>query len=741
MCFCALLTAILTPRALFLSPTPQIRELILSKPFPRDLEEKMVAAYDKLCADQGEEQVDVAIRSSATAEDLPNASFAGQQETFLNVRGPQELLLACKRCMASLFTNRAIAYRENQGFDHFDVGLSVCVQKMVRSDLASAGVMFSLDTESGFDKAVFVTGSWGLGENVVQGNVNPDEFYVFKPTLEQPGCRPIIRRTLGAKQFRMVYASGASETVKNIPTATTDQQRYCLSDDEVLTLARWAVAIEAHYTRKRGTYTPMDIEWAKCGKTGRLYIVQARPETVHSQKSGSTITTFSRTDASAPASVLARGQSVGDRIATGVAHVINDIANIDDFEAGEVLVTEMTDPDWAPIMKKASAIVTNRGGRTCHAAIISRELGLPCVVGCQTATETIKTGQTVTVDCSAGEAGFVLDGAVPFDTHDLDVSSVPATRTKVMLILGNPDLAFDASFLPSKGVGLVRMEFMIMNHIKIHPKALLNPEVLDAEEARVVSQHTAGYASPAEFFVSLLAEGIATMAAAFHPHDVILRFSDFKTNEYANLVGGHHFEPKEDNPMLGWRGASRYYDDRYADAFALECAAVKRVRDTFGLTNLVVMIPFCRTVGEARRVLATMAKNGLTQGENGLRVYGMCEIPSNVILAEQFLDVLDGFSIGSNDLTQLTLGVDRDSELVSHIYDERNDAVKALIRQVIAVAKKKGKYVGICGQAPSDFPDFCDFLVDEGIESISLSVDSVIPTILRVAQREAGGKA
>ena len=719
----------------------KIRRLILSKPLPAALESKITQAYAELCADQGEEQVDVAVRSSATAEDLPNASFAGQQETFLNVRGPQELLLACKRCMASLFTNRAIAYRENQGFDHFQVGLSVCVQKMVRSDLASSGVIFSLDTESGFDKVVFLTGSWGLGENIVQGNVNPDEFYVFKPTLEQPGCRPIIRRTLGAKQFRMVYASDTGKAVKNIRTPVNDRQRYCLPDDEVLTLARWAVAIEAHYTRKRGKYTPMDIEWAKCGKTDRLYIVQARPETVHSQKNRNVITSFARKDAKAPVEVLARGQSVGSKIATGVAHVINDVTNIHDFKAGEVLVTEMTDPDWAPIMKKASAIVTNRGGRTCHAAIISRELGAPCIVGCQTATETIKTGQTVTVDCSAGEAGFVLDGAVPFDTHDLDVSSVPATRTKVMLILGNPDLAFDASFLPSKGVGLVRMEFMIMNHIKIHPKALLNPEVLDAEEARVVSQHTAGYASPAEFFVSLLAEGIATMAAAFHPHDVILRFSDFKTNEYANLVGGHHFEPKEDNPMLGWRGASRYYDDRYADAFALECAAVKRVRDTFGLTNLVVMIPFCRTVGEARRVLATMAKNGLTQGENGLRVYGMCEIPSNVILAEQFLDVLDGFSIGSNDLTQLTLGVDRDSELVSHIYDERNDAVKALIRQVIAVAKKKGKYVGICGQAPSDFPDFCDFLVDEGIESISLSVDSVIPTILRVAQREAGGKA
>jgi pyruvate,water dikinase len=681
------------------------------------------------------------VRSSATAEDLPNASFAGQQETFLNVRGAQELLLACKRCIASLFTNRAIAYRENQGFDHFQVGLSVCVQKMVRSDLASSGVIFSLDTESGFDKVVFLTGSWGLGENIVQGNVNPDEFYVFKPTLEQAGCRPIIRRTLGAKQFRMVYANETGKAVKNIRTPVQDRARYCLDDEEIITLARWAVVIENHYTQKNGRYTPMDIEWAKCGKSDRLFIVQARPETVHSQKNRNTITSFARKDTKAPVNILASGQSIGSKIATGVAHVIHDVSNIHDFVAGEVLVTEMTDPDWAPIMKRASAIVTNRGGRTCHAAIISRELGAPCVVGCHTATETITTGQTVTVDCSEGEAGHVLDGAVPFETHDLDIASVPETRTKVMLILGNPDLAFSASFLPTKGVGLVRMEFMIMNHIKIHPKALLQPEVLDAEEARIVSQHTAGYSSPTEFFVSLLAEGIATMAAAFHPHDVILRFSDFKTNEYANLIGGTHFEPKEDNPMIGWRGASRYYDERYRDAFALECAAVKRVRDLFGLTNLVVMIPFCRTVKEARRVLDTMAENGLKQGENGLRVYGMCEIPSNVILADEFLDVLDGFSIGSNDLTQLTLGVDRDSELVSHIYDERNDAVKALIRQVIAVAKKKGKYIGICGQAPSDFPDFCDFLVDEGIESISLSTDSVIPTILRVAEREAANAA
>lgn len=712
----------------------KVRRLILKHNFPADLEEEIASSYTKLCAEFNMDEVDVAVRSSATAEDLPNASFAGQQETFLNVRGRADLLIACRKCMASLFTNRAIAYRVNNGFDHFQVGLSICVQKMVRSDMAASGVMFSIDTESGHKNMVFITASWGLGENIVQGNVNPDEFYVFKPLLGKPGLKPIVQRSLGSKQFRMVYASDSSKAVKNIRTGKQDRVRFCCTDEEVLTLAKWGVQIEEHYSAKRNKFVPMDMEWAKDGQTGKLFIVQARPETVHSQDDKTKFKTFKLQPNDAK--VLARGQSVGSKIGVGKTHIITDVHNIHEFEAGEVLVTEMTDPDWAPIMKKAAAIVTNRGGRTCHAAIISRELGIPCVVGCGTATATVPSDVVVTVDCSAGEHGQVLQGDVPYKIEEHDLSEVPETKTKVMMILGNPDLAFDLSFLPAKGVGLVRMEFMVMNHIKVHPLALLHPEKLDEEETVTVQELTAGYASGEEYFVSRLADGIATIAAAFHPHDVILRFSDFKTNEYANLLCGHHFEPTEDNPMIGWRGASRYYDPKYADGFALECKAVSKVRDEMGLTNLITMIPFCRTVDEARRVLATMEKNGLKQGDNGLKVYAMCEIPSNVILAEEFLDVLDGFSIGSNDLTQLVLGIDRDSELVSHLYDERNPAVKTMIKQVVEVARRKGKYIGICGQGPSDHADFCDFLVDIGIHSISLNPDTVLSTISRIAERE-----
>eukprot|EP00055_Hartaetosiga_balthica_P006182 m.19082 g.19082 ORF g.19082 m.19082 type:complete len:819 (-) comp5064_c0_seq1:411-2867(-) len=716
----------------------KIRTLILSKDLPDNLQEKIVDAYNKLSKECGVANTDVAVRSSATAEDLPNASFAGQQETFLNIRGPVALLEACKACIASLFTNRAISYRENQGFDHFSVGLSVCVQKMVRSDLASSGVMFSIDTESGFDKVVFVTGAWGLGENIVQGNVNPDEFYVFKPTLESTEFTPIIKKTLGAKQFRMIYCKDSSrKTVKNVRTQNQDRLRFCVQDDEVITLAKWAVLIEQHYTAKNGRYTPMDMEWAKDGRDGKLYIVQARPETVHGQADKNQLTSYQLKDKSIRnESVLARGQSVGSRIGTGLAHVIRDITYIHDFKEGDVLVTEMTDPDWAPIMKKAAAIVTNRGGRTCHAAIISRELGVPCVVGCQYATESIPDGSMITVDCSNGETGYVYEGVHEYIVEHTDVAQIPKTKTKVMLILGNPALAYDRSFMPAQGIGLVRMEFMVMTHIKAHPLALLNMDKLDKDESHEISLLIQGYESPSDYFVSKLSEGIAEMTSAFYPHDVILRFSDFKSNEYSNLIGGSHFEPKEENPMLGWRGASRYYDPKYKPGFALECAAVKRVREEIGLKNLIVMIPFCRTVEEAHKVLNTMAEFGLKQGEHGLKVYGMCEIPSNVILADEFLDVLDGFSIGSNDLTQLTLGVDRDSELVAGIYDERNPAVIELFRRVIEVANRKGKYIGICGQAPSDYPELCDLLIELGIGSISVNSDRLLATLLQVAKKE-----
>lgn len=708
----------------------KIRTLIVNAEFPEDLKNQIVEGYKHLCVDYGE-NTDVAVRSSATAEDLPDASFAGQQETFLNIHGEQALLDACKRCFASLFTNRAISYRVDKNFDHFNIALSIGVQKMVRSDLSCSGVMFSLDTESGFKDAVFITSAWGLGENVVQGAVNPDEYYVFKPTLKE-GKRPIITKELGAKKIKMIYSTDTKSPTKNIDVPQQDRDRFCLSDDEVLTLAEWAAIIEDHYTQRRGTYTPMDMEWAKDGQTGDLFIVQARPETVHSQKDRNTLETFVLKE---QGDIISQGASVGEKIGSGAAHVIKDVHNINDFKEGEVLVTDMTDPDWEPIMKIASAIVTNRGGRTCHAAIISRELGIPCVVGCQDATENVQDGQDVTVDCSKGKTGFVYNGLLEFEVQTEDLSSMPSTRTKIMMNVGNPDQAFELSQLPNDGVGLAREEFIITSYIKVHPLALLHYDSLDDETRKQVDEATKGYDDKVQFYVDKLAEGIGRICAAFYPKPVIVRMSDFKTNEYASLIGGKGFEPEEDNPMIGWRGASRYYDDNYRAGFDLECRAFKKVYDEFGLSNMWLMVPFCRTVVEAKKVRDIMEEHGLRQ-EDGIKYIGMCEIPANVVLADQFLDIFDGFSIGSNDLTQLTLGVDRDSELVAHDYDERNDAVKALIAQVIEKCVSRGKYIGFCGQAVSDWPEMAEFVVRAGISSISVNPDTVVKTRLNIAEVE-----
>jgi pyruvate,water dikinase len=710
----------------------KVRHLFLNAEFPQELKDKIAEAYKNMCSQYGE-NVDVAVRSSATAEDLPDASFAGQQETFLNIKGPELLLDACRRCFASLFTNRAISYRVDKGFDHFKIALSIGVQKMVRSDMACSGVMFSIDTESGFKDVVFVTAAYGLGENVVQGAVNPDEYYVHKPTLKKD-FKSIIHKEVGEKAIKMIYSHGGSKQTKNIQVSKDDRKKFALSEDEVLTLAKWACVIEDHYSEKAGHFKPMDMEWAKDGQTGQLFIVQARPETVQSQKDKTTIEEYKLKE---KGKVLVVGKSVGEKIGAGEANVIKEVHNIHEFKKGQVLVTDMTDPDWEPIMKIASAIVTNRGGRTCHAAIISRELGIPCVVGTHNATEAVKLGQKITVDCSEGDEGYVYEGTLKFEVQKTDLKGMPETRTKIMMNVGNPDEAFDFSFLPNKGVGLAREEFIINSFIKIHPLALLHfDKVKDAKTKKEIEKLTCSYEDKVEFYVDKLAQGIARIAAAFYPKDVILRFSDFKSNEYANLIGGKDFEPVEDNPMIGFRGSSRYYSDAFKEAFALECRAVLKVRNEMGLTNLEVMIPFCRTIDEAKKVMAEMDKSGLKQGENGLKVIGMCEIPSNVILAEEFLDIFDGFSIGSNDLTQLTLGLDRDSELVSSIYDERNEAVKKLIAQVIKVANDKGKYIGICGQAPSDFPDFAEFVVEAGIHSMSLNPDTVVKTTLAIAEKE-----
>ncbi len=711
----------------------QARTLILDTPFPRDLQTAIADAYNQLCDRYGD-NTDVAVRSSATAEDLPDASFAGQQETYLNVHACNGVIQCCHKCFASTFTDRAISYRQLRGFDHFEVALSVGVQKMVRSDLASSGVMFSIDTETGFKNAALITAAYGLGENIVQGAVNPDEYLVFKPTLKQ-GFRPILDKRLGTKKIKMVYDIGGSKYTKNVSVAPIEREKFAINDEEILQLAKWAVLIEEHYSQVHGTYTPMDIEWAKDGNTDELFIVQARPETVQSQKSSTVLRTYKLQGASA---ILAKGRAVGEAIGQGKARVILDVSEIAGFAAGEVLVTNKTDPDWEPIMKKASAIVTNSGGRTCHAAIIAREMGIPAIVGTGDATKVLKNAQEITICCAEGEEGKVYSGLVPFEVQESAIDNLPRTRTQILMNVGNPEEAFGLSAIPCDGVGLARLEFIIANHIKAHPLALIHFDKLTDESVkRQIAKLTALYEHKPDFFTDKLAHGIATIAAAFYPNPVIVRMSDFKSNEYANLLGGRQFEPKEENPMIGWRGASRYYDPNYREAYALECKALKRVRDEMGLTNVIPMIPFCRTPDEGRKVLAEMAKHGLVKGENGLQVYVMCELPSNVIFADEFAQVFDGFSIGSNDLTQLTLGLDRDSGLVAHIFDERNEAVKRLVEIAIKAAKKYDRKIGICGQAPSDYPEFARFLVELGIDSISLNPDSVLKTLLDVAKVEA----
>ena len=713
----------------------QLRSLILETPFPPELETAIREAYRSLCQRYGAE-ADVAVRSSATAEDLPDASFAGQQETYLNVSGEKGVLEACKKCFASLFTDRAISYRQRQGFDHFEIALSVCVQKMVRSDLATSGVMFSIDPETGFANAVLISAAYGLGENVVQGVVNPDEYVVFKPTLKQ-GFRPILEKRLGTKAYRMVYAGG-SKLTQNLPVPIGEQQQFALSEPEILQLAGWACFIEDHYSQLHHSFTPMDIEWAKDGDSGELFIVQARPETVQSQRVKNVLRSY---QLQPPGEALVTGRSVGDAIAQGKARVILDPKKLDHFRNGEVLVTGKTDPDWEPIMKRASAIVTDQGGRVCHAAIIARELGIPAVVGTENATTRLKTGQELTVSCAEGDEGRIYQGLVPFEIKEVPLETLPQTRTQLMMNVGNPGEAFSLAAIPNDGVGLARLEFIIANHIKVHPLALIHyAKLADPELRDQLAELTVLYADQdkPQYFVDKLAQGVGMIAAAFYPKPVVVRLSDLKSNEYANLLGGRQFEPLEENPMLGWRGASRYCDDRYRDAFALECQAMKRVREDMGLTNVILMVPFCRTPEEGQAVLAEMAHHGLVRGENGLQVYVMCELPSNVVLADQFAQVFDGFSIGSNDLTQLTLGLDRDSALVARLFDERHPAVKRMIEMAIATVKSHGRKVGICGQAPSDYPEFARFLVEQGIDSISLNPDSVLKTLLEVAAAEGG---
>lgn len=709
------------------------RELVYSSPLPEALRAQIVAAYGLLVDEYGPE-LSVAVRSSATAEDLPTASFAGQHETFLNVHGAERVVEACRRCFASLFTDRAISYRIDKGFDHLDIALSVGVMKMVRSDLAASGVLFTLDTESGHDEVVFITGAYGLGENVVQGVVDPDEFYVHKPTYGL-GYRAVLRRKLGRKQVRMVYAQGrGGQTTANIPTPEADRSRFCVTDDEVLTLAGWGVEVERHYGRRAGHPMPMDIEWAKDGLDGRLYLVQARPETVASQRPNTVVREYR---ISPPHAALVQGRAVGSAVARGRVRVVRSTRELGAFQPGEVLVADTTTPDWEPVMKTAAAVVTNRGGRTCHAAIVARELSIPAVVGAEGATDVLAGDPLVTVSCAEGDVGRVYEGEVPFDVVDVDLSRRLETRTDIMVNLGNPDLAFQTSMLPSAGVGLARMEFIISESIRAHPMALLFPErVEDPDERERIHGMIGEHRDGAEYFVERLSEGVGTIAAAFYPRPVTVRMSDFKTNEYASLAGGSGFEPIEPNPMLGFRGASRYAHPAYAPGFALECAAMKRARDEMGLTNIKLMIPFCRRVGEGKRVLEVMAEHGLRRGENGLEIQVMCEIPNNVIQVEAFSEIFDGFSIGSNDLTQLVLGVDRDSELVAFDYDERDEGVIEMIRQAVEGAHRCGKRVGICGQAPSDFPEMARRLVELGIDSISLNPDTVVHTATVVAEAE-----
>ncbi len=760
-----------------------IRELIKGGEFPREIEEGIKDYYQKLSERYGSFAIDVAVRSSATAEDLPHASFAGQQETYLNVVGAENVLTAVKNGFASLFTDRAISYRESFNFDHFKVGIAMGVQKMVRSDMGASGVMFTLDTESGFKDVVVINATYGLGELLVQGMVTPDEYMVFKPTL-QAGYSAIIEKKLGKKDRKMVYGTG-QERVKVVNVPLQEQKQFALSDEEILQLARWGILIEDYYSRKNGRWMPMDIEWAKDGILNQLFIVQARPETVHSRKQENILKVYKFIQPIEERSKkrIVYGIAVGDKIAHGKVRVIHDLKDAGQFQEGEILVTDITDPDWEPIMKKASGIITNRGGRTAHAAIVARELGIPAIVGTHKATEILKTGMEVTLSCAEGEIGYVYEGLVPFEVEEINLENLPKTNTKIMMNVGNPESAFKYSSIPNDGVGLAREEFIIANYIKVHPLALLYYEEIKAlyEELKEqgliddrgnvsmaviyryakpplserlakgkdrkqvnlqrliedIESLTFGYEDKAQYFVKKLSYGIAKISSAFYPNPVIVRFSDFKSNEYRGLIGGELFEPEEENPMLGWRGASRYYSEVYKPAFGLECQAILRVRNKMGLTNTKVMIPFCRTPEEGEKVLRVMEEYGLRRGENGLEVYVMAELPSNVILADKFAEIFDGFSIGSNDLTQLTLGLDRDSGLIAHLYDERNEAVKRLIAQLIQTAKEKGKKVGICGQGPSDFPDFAVFLVEQGIDSISLNPDSVLKTMLLVAEAES----
>ncbi len=724
----------------------KIRNLILQAPLPENFQKQIVSAYQELSRQYKVSAVDVAVRSSATLEDMPSASFAGQMETYLNVRGDKKVLKAVKKCIASLFTNRAIVYREEKGFNHTDVALSVCVQKMVRSDLACSGVIFSCHTESGFFDVSVITSSWGLGENIVQGKVSPDEFLVYEPLVDK--FKPILGKHLGAKEWKMIYNPGGREPVKNIRTTKKEQNKFTLSDDEILQLGKYSVIIEKYYSRS------MDVEWAKDGKDKQLYILQARPETVQSQKSLDVLEKYVLLDKqtkripshgkiakiSLKDKIIISGVAVGSKIANGQANIIESVKDISKFKPGQILVTEMTDPDWVPIMKIAKAIVTNAGGRTCHAAIISRELGIPCVVGTSKATKKIKQRQRITVSCAEGETGHVYPGLLDFMIKKTKIKGLKRPKTKIMMNIGEPEQAFGFSFIPNDGVGLAREEFIISDYIKIHPLALLYySQLKDKKVKKQIDDIVIGYPGKVQFYVDKLSEGIARIAAAFYPKQVIVRFSDFKTNEYANLIGGQEFEPKEPNPMIGWRGASRYYGIGFEEAFQLECQAIKKVREIMGLDNVIVMVPFCRTIEEGKKVLKIIDKAGLRRPKKNikpLKVYVMCEIPSNVVLADEFAKIFDGFSIGSNDLTQLTLGLDRDSNLVAHIFDERNEAVKRLIRQVIKIAHKHKRKIGICGQGPSDFPEFARFLVKEGIDSISLTPDTIIKTTIDILKTE-----
>lgn len=699
-----------------------IRRWVIETPFQPELEAAIAEAFVTL--QEGNENLAVAVRSSATAEDLPDASFAGQQETMLNVRGLDQVMLAIKEVFASLFNDRAISYRVHQGFEHAEVALSAGIQRMVRSETGSSGVMFTLDTESGFRDAVFITSSYGLGETVVQGSVNPDEFYVYKPSLKA-GKTAILRRNLGSKLIKMVYSSNPDELVDTIDVPEADRLEFSINDAETEELAKQALIIEDHYGR------PMDIEWAKDGDDGKLYIVQARPETVKSQETGNSIDRFKLNETS---DVLCEGRSIGQRIGKGRVRIVDSIANMDQVQEGDILVTDMTDPDWEPVMKRASAIVTNRGGRTCHAAIIARELGIPAVVGCADATEKLATGTPVTVSCAEGDTGYVYAGELDFTFSQDAVAEMPELPFKVMMNVGNPDRAMAFSSLPNKGVGLARLEFIINRMVAVHPKALLDFDSLQGELKETVARQIAGYASPTEYFIEKVVEGVSTIAASFAPEPVIVRMSDFKSNEYAHLIGGTEYEPEEENPMIGYRGASRYISESFRECFALECRALRKVREEMGLEHVQVMIPFVRTVDEARQVTELLAEHGLKRGEHGLKLIMMCELPSNALLADQFLEYFDGFSIGSNDLTQLTLGLDRDSGLIAHLFDERNDAVKALLKMAIVACKKQGKYIGICGQGPSDHADFAQWLMEQGIDSVSLNPDSVMETWLHLAK-------